>query len=103
MDRQTVLASLLRRLNTVSGLDPDDIEGLRSLPIAVRHWEGGRVIVSDGERPKEATRNFSWQDLDITCKVLEGAREPAEVTLFLQMRRLFAEARAESEILNKPR
>jgi CRP-like cAMP-binding protein len=53
LDRETVLASLLRRLNTVSRLDPADIEGLRSLPIAVRHWEGGRVIVSDGERPKE--------------------------------------------------
>lgn len=53
MDRETVLASLLRRLNTVSGLDPADIEAIRSLPVAVRHWEGGRVIVSDGERPKE--------------------------------------------------
>ena len=53
MDRETVLASMLRRLNTVSGLDPADIEAIRSLPIAVRHWEGGRVIVSDGERPTE--------------------------------------------------
>ena len=55
-----VLASMLRRLNTVSKLDPADIDAIRSLPIAVRHWEGGRGIVSDGERPKEC------------CLIIEG-------------------------------
>jgi CRP-like cAMP-binding protein len=53
LDRDTVLASLLRRLSTVSKLDPDDLDAIRSLPIAVRHWEGGRTIVADGERPME--------------------------------------------------
>ena len=60
MDRETVLAGMLRRLNTVSKLDPADIDAIRALPIAVRHWEGGRGIVSDGERPKEC------------CLVIEG-------------------------------
>ncbi|WP_225668292.1 Crp/Fnr family transcriptional regulator [Bradyrhizobium hereditatis] len=60
LDRETVLASLLRRLNTVSKLDPADISAIRSLPIAVRHWEGGRAIVSDGERPKDC------------CLIIEG-------------------------------
>jgi CRP-like cAMP-binding protein len=60
VDRETVLASLLRRLNTVSQLEPADIDAINSLPVAVRHWEGGRAIVSEGERPKEC------------CLVIEG-------------------------------
>jgi CRP-like cAMP-binding protein len=60
LDLESVSASLLRRLNTVSRLDPADIAAIRSLPIAVRHWEGGRSIVSDGERPTEC------------CLVIEG-------------------------------
>jgi CRP-like cAMP-binding protein len=60
VDRDSVLASLLRRLDTVSKLDPADIAAIRSLPIAVRHWEGGRAIVSDGERPSEC------------CLIIEG-------------------------------
>ncbi|NOJ48216.1 Crp/Fnr family transcriptional regulator [Bradyrhizobium sp. WSM 1744] len=60
LERETVLASLLRRLNTVSKLDQADIAAIRSLPVAVRHWEGGRAIVSDGERPTEC------------CLIIEG-------------------------------
>ena len=55
-----VLAALLRRLNTVSGLDDADIAAIRALPINVRHWEAGRTIVSDGSRPTEC------------CLVIEG-------------------------------
>jgi len=55
-----VLAALLRRLNTVSGLDDADIAAIRALPINVRHWEAGRTIVSDGERPTDC------------CLVIEG-------------------------------
>ena len=51
---------MLRRLNTVSKLDPADIAAIRALPVAVRHWEGGRTVVSDGERPTEC------------CLVIEG-------------------------------
>jgi len=54
------LAALLRRLNTVSGLDDADIAAIRALPINVRHWEAGRTIVSDGSRPTEC------------CLVIEG-------------------------------
>jgi len=60
LDRALVLAALLRRLNTVSGLDDADIAAIRALPINVRHWEAGRTIVSDGERPTEC------------CLVIEG-------------------------------
>lgn len=56
--------------------------------------------VKGEERPKDATRNFSWQDLDITCKVLEGARNDEEAALYGRLRELFAEARKESERLN---
>ena len=61
MDRELVLAALLRRLNTVSGLDDADIAAIgRALPIDVRHWEAGRAIVSDGGRPTDC------------CLVIEG-------------------------------
>jgi CRP-like cAMP-binding protein len=60
LDQALVLAALLRRLNIVSGLDDADIAAIRALPINVRHWEAGRTIVSDGERPTEC------------CLVIEG-------------------------------
>ena len=69
MDRGTVLAGLLRRLNTVSKLDPADIDAIRSLPAAVRHWEGGRAVVSEGERPKEC------------CLIIEGFCFRAKTTV----------------------
>ena len=53
MERELVLAALLRRLDTVTGLVDADIAAIRALPIAVRHWEAGRAIVSDGSRPTE--------------------------------------------------
>ncbi|KRR14676.1 Crp/Fnr family transcriptional regulator [Bradyrhizobium jicamae] len=60
LDRELVFATLLRRLNTVSGLEDADIAALHELPIAIRHWEAGRAIVSDGERPTDS------------CLVIEG-------------------------------
>jgi CRP-like cAMP-binding protein len=60
LDRELILAALLRRLNTVTGLDEADIAAIRSLPIIVRQWEGGKVIVSDGDRPTDC------------CLVIEG-------------------------------
>jgi CRP-like cAMP-binding protein len=53
VDRESILTSLLRRLDTQSKLGPAGVAAIRSLPVAVRHWEGGRAIVSDGERPSE--------------------------------------------------
>ena len=69
MDRETVLASMLRRLTTVSKLGEADIDALRSLPIAVRHWEGGRNVVTDGQYPKES------------CLVIEGFCARSKTTL----------------------
>ena len=60
MDRETVYASLLRRLTVVSGLDEPDKAAIRALPVAVRQWEGGRTIVADGQRPTDC------------CLVVEG-------------------------------
>ena len=60
MDRELVLAALLRRLQTVTGLDGADIATIRALPIVVRQWEAGRPIVSDGDRPTDC------------CLIVEG-------------------------------
>ena len=68
MDRELVLAALLRRLNTVSGLDDADIAAMRTLPIVVRQWEAGRAIVSDGDRSTDC------------CLVIEGFCVRAKTT-----------------------
>ena len=53
MEREAVLAALLERLTVVSGLEEEDVEALRALPIAIRRVEAGHSIVRDGDRPKE--------------------------------------------------
>jgi CRP-like cAMP-binding protein len=69
VDRELVLAALLRRLNTVSGLDDADIAAIRALPIIVRQWEAGRAVVSDGSRSTEC------------CLVIEGFCVRAKTTV----------------------
>jgi len=69
LDREVVLAAMLRRLNTVTGLDEADIAAIRALPIIVRQWEAGRPIVSDGDRPMEC------------CLVIEGFCVRAKTTV----------------------
>jgi CRP-like cAMP-binding protein len=69
LDRELVLAALLRRLETVSGLDNADIAAIRALPIVVRQWEAGRAIVSDGERPTDC------------CLIIEGFCVRAKTTV----------------------
>ena len=69
MDRELVLAALLRRLETVSGLDDADIAAIRALPIVVRPWEAGRAIVSDGDRPTDC------------CLIIEGFCVRAKMTI----------------------
>jgi CRP-like cAMP-binding protein len=68
LDREVVLAALLRRLNTVTGLDEADVAAIRELPIIVRPWEAGRPIVSDGDRPSEC------------CLLIEGFCVRAKTT-----------------------
>jgi CRP-like cAMP-binding protein len=60
LDKESIVATLLRRLDAVTGLDETDIAAIRALPIIVRSWEAGRGIVSDGDRPTEC------------CLVIEG-------------------------------
>lgn len=69
MDRELVLAALLRRLETVSGLDNADIAAIRALPIVVRPWEAGRAIVSDGDRPTDC------------CLIIEGFCVRSKMTI----------------------
>lgn len=58
-------------------------------------------IAADGSPMyKDAASNFTTQDLDITCKVLENANTPEEAALYLVFRDLFHQARTESEKLN---
>ena len=68
LDREVVVAALLRRLNTVTGLDEADVAAIRELPIAVRPWEAGRPIVSDGDRPSNC------------CLLIEGFCVRAKTT-----------------------
>jgi CRP-like cAMP-binding protein len=69
LDRELVLAALLRRLETVSGLDNADIAAIRALPIVVRPWEAGRAIVSDGDRPTDC------------CLIIEGFCVRSKMTI----------------------
>jgi CRP-like cAMP-binding protein len=69
LERELVLAAMLRRLNTVTGLDEADIAAIRALPIVVRQWEAGRPIVSDGDRPTDC------------CLVIEGFCVRAKTTV----------------------
>ena len=69
LDREVVLAALLRRLSTVTGLlDEADVTAIRGLPIVVRRWEAGRPIVCDGDRPTEC------------CLLIEGFCVRAKTT-----------------------
>src|SRR6185312_11889829 len=68
LERELVLAAMLRRLNTVTGLDEEDIAAIRALPIVVRQWEAGRPIVSDGDRPTDC------------CLLIEGFCVRAKTT-----------------------
>jgi CRP-like cAMP-binding protein len=68
LDREVVLGAMLRRLNTVTGLDSTDVAAIRELPIIVRPWEAGRPIVSDGDHPTEC------------CLVVEGFCVRAKTT-----------------------
>lgn len=53
LDREPVFAALLERLTVVSGLEDEDVEALRALPIAIRRVEAGHYVVRDGDRPSE--------------------------------------------------
>lgn len=68
MDNELILAALLRRLTTTSGLDEDDVEAIRSLPIVIKHYRSNQAIVRDGDRPIES------------CLIAEGFCVRSKVT-----------------------
>jgi CRP-like cAMP-binding protein len=47
----TTSHALIRRLQTISGIDDQDIATIRSLPIDLKTYEAGEYIVRDGARP----------------------------------------------------
>jgi CRP-like cAMP-binding protein len=60
LNREFVLGALLRRLSMVTGLEKEDVEAIRALPIAIRRLEAGQFVVREGDRPAEC------------CLVIEG-------------------------------
>lgn len=51
---------LVRRLDSIMALNPDERDGLRTLPMMVRHLARGQDIVREGDHPQQC------------CLVLEG-------------------------------
>jgi CRP-like cAMP-binding protein len=49
----SIITALIARLRTISALDDEDLQAIRSLPIVVKHYQQGRLIVRDGDRPAE--------------------------------------------------
>lgn len=52
--------ALLRRLRATAGIEEDDIQAIRALPVSVRTYRANQPIVRDGERPREC------------CLIVEG-------------------------------
>lgn len=50
---KSTTATIVRRLQLVSGVDADDVQALESLPIAIRQTAAHDYIVRDGERPTQ--------------------------------------------------
>ena len=48
-----VSAALVQRLRTISGIDEEDVQSIRVLPVSIKHYRANQPIVRDGERPTE--------------------------------------------------
>ena len=53
MDSGFVSAALIRRLRTISGIDEEDVQAIRALPVSIKHYRANQPVVRDGERPTE--------------------------------------------------
>ena len=53
MDSGFVSAALIRRLRTISGIDEEDVQSIRALPVSIKHYRANQPVVRDGERPTE--------------------------------------------------
>ena len=53
MDRGFVLAALVRRLRTISGIDEEDVQAIRAIPVSIKHYRANQPAVRDGTRPTE--------------------------------------------------
>jgi CRP-like cAMP-binding protein len=51
--RDAILAALVRRLQTSSGISEEDLREVHELPITVREYPAERAVVRDGERATE--------------------------------------------------
>jgi CRP-like cAMP-binding protein len=54
--RDAILAALVRRLQTSSGISEEDLREVHELPITVREYPAERAVVRDGERATECGR-----------------------------------------------
>lgn len=50
---KSTTATIVRKLQLVSGVDADDVRALESLPITIRHANAHEYVVRDGERPAQ--------------------------------------------------
>ncbi len=50
---KSTTATIVRKLQLVSGLDAEDVQALESLPISIRHAAAHDYVVHDGERPTQ--------------------------------------------------
>ena len=53
MTRDAVLAVLVRRLRAYDSVQPEDVEAINALPIAIKDFPANQPIVHDGERPTQ--------------------------------------------------
>jgi CRP-like cAMP-binding protein len=68
MDSGFASAALVRRLRTISGIDEDDVQAIRSLPVSIKHYRANQPAVRDGARPTEC------------CIIAEGFCVRAKIT-----------------------
>jgi CRP-like cAMP-binding protein len=51
--RDAVLAALVRRLRVYDPIQPEDLEAIKALPVAVKDYPANQTVVHDGERPTQ--------------------------------------------------
>jgi CRP-like cAMP-binding protein len=52
MDRG-IVSALVRRLRTISGIDEEDVQAIRALPVSIKQYRANQPAVRDGARPTE--------------------------------------------------
>jgi CRP-like cAMP-binding protein len=53
LTNESITNALVTRLRTISALDDQDVQAVRSLPVVLKQYQPGQAIVRDGDRPTE--------------------------------------------------